>query len=66
MLQSEFEALKDSDKVLFNGDVAYFDIQKGTVLTRKSMRLDDDSTRAFTYDGDWDFFGANELDLIKE
>ena len=66
MQQSEFEALKDGDKVLFNGDVAYFDIPKGTILTRKSEWLDDDCTRAFTYKGEWDFFGANEIELIKE
>ncbi|MNC27515.1 hypothetical protein D3C75_756870 [compost metagenome] len=66
MLQSEFEALKEGDKVAFNGDVDYFGIQKGTVLTRKSKWLDDDVTRAFTYGDSWDFFGAYELELIKE
>lgn len=66
MLQSEFEALKEGDKVAFNGDVDYFGIEQGTILTRKSEWLDDDCTRAFTYKGNWDFFGANEIELIKE
>jgi hypothetical protein len=66
MLQSEFEALKDGDKVVFTGDNEWFDIPKGTILTRGTRWLDDDVTRAFDYDCDWDFFNAEDVDFIKE
>ena len=66
MLQSEFESLKEGDKVAFIGDVEWFDIPEGTILTRKVRWLDDNVTRGFNYDGDWDFFNAEDVDFIKE
>lgn len=71
MLQSEFEALKSGDKVIYNDSLGYQTCEEGLVLTRKEGWLDDECTARFTFTtsngtNDYHFFSAEELDLIKE
>jgi hypothetical protein len=67
MKQEEFESLKAGDTVVYNGaNSHYYGCVKGDILTRVDIWLDDNSTRRFNYDGDWDFFQADEVDFIKE
>lgn len=70
MLQSELEALKTGDKVIYNDHHGWRTCTKGTVLTRKEGWLDDDHSVRFNFTdndiNDFHFFTAEEVDLIKE
>jgi hypothetical protein len=67
MLQSEFEALKIGDKVVYNGALQeYHECKVGEVITRVESWLDCSSTMRFDHTVDWDFFSADQIDLIKE
>lgn len=71
MLQSELEALKNGDKIVYNDSLGFRTCEKGLVLTRDKCWLDDDSSVRFTFttsngSDDFHFFCAEELDLIKE
>lgn len=73
MLQSEFEALKSGDKVVFNKvyNFDFQDLESGAVLTRQEGWLDDNSTVRFTFtdtngETDYHFFSADQVELIKE
>ena len=69
MKKEEFNALKDGDKVVANESVPY-KILVGTVLTRVTHWLDDDSSARFYFEDegvtDSHFFSAEEVDFIKE
>lgn len=68
MTVDEFKALKDGDKVTFNGNESdYYGIYSGSVLTRKESWLDDDNSLAFSYNGTHgDTFHFFTIDDIQE
>lgn len=73
MLQSEFEALKNGDKVVFNNwhGFTFHSLETGDILTRKETWMDDESTVGFEFtdkqgSDDWHFFSAEEISSIEE
>jgi hypothetical protein len=66
MLQSEFKELKIGDKVTFNGVGVSYDVPVGEVMTRTASWLDCSATVRFDHTYDWDFFAADQVELIKE
>lgn len=67
MLQSEFEALKDGDKVVYNGvRLEYVDALLGEVIIREESWLDCGSSVRFNHSHSFDFFAADQVEFIKE
>lgn len=66
MTNDELKALKEGDTVTFiGGNKNMYNIDNGTILTRKESWLDDDHSLAFTYDGilgnAFHFFQAEDI-----
>lgn len=66
MTNDELKALKEGDTVTFiGGNENMYNIDNGTILTRKESWLDDDHSLAFTYDGrfgnTFHFFKAEDI-----